>query len=104
MQQYFNGMTDALSLSRVAGVSVGLFVAEPQGGVSLIRSLPIDDNQIVRAAKELIAEHGDAAIGVADQRISVCKCEDLNSVAKTWHLIREVIRDIRESDAKRGHA
>ncbi len=31
-------------------------------GVSLIRFLPIDDNQIVRAAKEMIAEHGDAAV------------------------------------------
>ncbi len=70
----------------------------------MITPLPIDDNQIVRAAEEMIAEHGDAAIGVADQRISVCKCEDLNSVAKTWHLIREVIRDMQESDARRGHA
>ena len=73
-------------------------------GVSLIRPLPIDDNQIVRAAKEMIAEHGDAAIGAVDQRISVCKSEGFHSVAKTWELIREVIRDMQESDAKRGHA
>ncbi len=39
-------------------------------GVFLIRSLPIDDNQIVRAAKEMIAEHGHAGIGAVDQRIS----------------------------------
>ena len=47
----------------------------------------------------MIAEHGDAAIGVVDQRISICKCEDLNAVVKFWQLIREVIRDTQESDA-----
>jgi hypothetical protein len=66
--------------------------------------LPIDDNQIVRAAEEIIAEHGDAALGAVDQRISVCKCEGLNSVARSWQLIREVIRDMQESDARRGYA
>ena len=73
-------------------------------GVSLIRSLPIDDNQIVRAAKEMIAEHGDAAIGAVDQRIGVCKSEGFYSVAKTWLLIREVIRDMQESDGEKRHA
>jgi len=73
-------------------------------GVSLIRPLPIDDNQIVRAAKEMIAEHGDAAIGAVDQRIGVCKSEGFYSVAKTWQLIREVIRDMRESDGEKRHA
>ena len=47
----------------------------------------------------MVAEHGDAAIGVVDQRITVCKYEDLNSVVKSWQLIREVIRDMQESDA-----
>ncbi len=70
----------------------------------MITPLPIDDNQIVRAAEEMIAEHGNAAIGVVDQRISVCKCEGINSAAKYWQLIREVIRDMQESDAKRGYA
>jgi hypothetical protein len=57
------------------------------------------DDQIVRAAQELIAEHGDAAIRAAEKRISVCRCEGLHSVAKTWQLIREVIRDMQESAA-----
>ena len=92
------------SLSRVVGVSVGLFVAEPQRGVSLVTPLPMDDDQIIRAANKMIAEHGDAAIAQADQRMSVCKCEDFYSGTKTWQLIREVIRDMQESDAKRGHA
>jgi hypothetical protein len=52
----------------------------------------------------MIAEHGDAAIGAVDQRISICKFEGLESVAKTWRLIREVIRDMQESDAKERHA
>ncbi len=72
--------------------------------VSLVTHLPIDDNQFVRTAKVMIAEHGDAAIGAVDQRISICKFEGLESVAKTWRLIREVIRDMQESDAKERHA
>ena len=78
--------------------------------VSLVTYLPIDDNQFVRTAKVMIAEHGDAAIGAigaigaVDQRISICKFEDLDSVAKSWRLIREVIRDMQESDAKERHA
>ncbi len=72
--------------------------------VSLVTYLPIDDNQFVRTAKVMIAEHGDAAIGAigaVDQRISVCKCEGFYSVAKTWELIREVIRDLLGSDLKK---
>ncbi len=79
-------------------------MVEPQGGRSLVTPLPLDDDQIVQAATELIAEHGDAALSVVDQQISVCKSEGFNSVAKTWQLIREVIRDIQESDARRDHA
>jgi hypothetical protein len=52
----------------------------------------------------MIAEHGDAAIGGVDQRISICKFEGLESVAKTWRLIREVIRDMQESDDRERHA
>jgi hypothetical protein len=57
------------------------------------------DDQIVRAAQELIAEHGNAAIRVAEKRISACTCERFYSIAKTWQLIREVIRDMQESAA-----
>ncbi len=67
----------------------------------MVTPLPIDDNQIVRAAEDMIAEHGDAAIAQADQRMSVCKCEGFYSVAKTWELIREVIRDVQESNFKK---
>jgi hypothetical protein len=59
---------------------------------SQIASLPTDDRQTARVAKDMIAEHGNAAIGRADQR------------HQTWVLIREVIRDMQESDAKKSHA
>ncbi len=66
---------------------------------SQIASLPTDDRQtarvdkeIARVAKDMIAEHGNAAIGRADQR------------RQTWELIREVIRDMQKSGAKKSHA
>ena len=66
---------------------------------SQIAPLPTDDRQtarvnkeIARVAKDMIAEHGNTAIAQADQR------------HQTWELIREVIRGIQESDAKKSHA
>jgi len=66
---------------------------------SQIAPLPTDDRQtarvnkeIARVAKDLIAEHGITAIAKADQR------------HQTWVLIREVIRDMQESDAKKSPA
>jgi len=56
----------------------------------LVTLLPIDDKQVVWAAKDMMAEHGDAAIAQANQR------------HQTWELIREVIRDLQESDFKEG--
>ncbi len=66
-------------------------------GVSLVTPFPTDDRQtarvnkeIARVAKEMIAEHGNVARVQADHR------------HKNWELIREVIRDMQESDAKRA--
>ena len=73
----------------------------------MVTHLPMDGDQFVRTANVMIAERGDAAIGAigaVDQRIGICKFEGLDSVAKTWRLIREVIRDMQESDDKERHA
>ncbi len=61
-------------------------------GVSLVTPFPTDDKQIARVAKDMIAEHGNAAIAQADQH------------HQTWEVIREVIRDLQEFDAKKRHA
>ncbi len=58
-------------------------------GVSLVTPFPTDDKQIARVAKDMIAEHGNAAIGRADQH------------HQTWEVIREVIRGLQEFDAKK---
>ncbi len=60
--------------------------------------LPIDGEQVARAAEEMIAQHGDSALAQADKQISTCESEDFGSVAETWKLIREVIRDIQQYD------
>ncbi len=61
-------------------------------GVSLVTPFPTDDKQIARVAKDMIAEHGNAAIARADQH------------HQTWEVIREIIRDIQRFDAKKRHA
>jgi hypothetical protein len=60
IQWRFNRNKGKFSLLRVIGLSVGLFVVE-LWDFSFVDLLPIDDSQFVRAAKEMIAEHGDAA-------------------------------------------
>ncbi len=56
----------------------------------MVSSLPPDDKKIPRIAKDMIAEHGDAAIVQADYH------------HQAWEVIREVIRDLLESDFKKG--
>ncbi len=60
--------------------------------------LPIDGEQVARAAEEMIAQHGDSALAEADKQIRTCESEGFDYVAETWRLIREVIRDAQQSD------
>jgi len=66
----------------------------------LVLALPLDESQIARAAEEMIAEYGDEALSNADDRINALKSEGFDSVAKTWELIREVVKDVQKSDDK----
>ncbi len=60
--------------------------------------LPIDGEQVARAAEEMIAQHGDSALVEADRQIKTRESEGFDAVAETWKLIREVIRQIQQSD------
>ena len=66
----------------------------------MVFALPLDESQIARAAEEMIAEYGDEALSNADDRINALKFEGFDSVAKTWELIREVVKDMQKSDDK----
>ncbi len=66
-------------------------------GIPLINHLPMDREQVARAAKEMIAQHGDFALVQADKQISTCKSEGFDCVAETWKLIREAIRQTQQS-------
>ncbi len=70
----------------------------------MVSGLPLDESQIARAAEEMIAEYGDEALTKADGRVKKFKSQGFDSVAKTWELIREVIKDVQKSDDKiRGY-
>ncbi len=64
----------------------------------MAKHLPINGEQVARAAEEVIAQHGDSALAQADKQIRTCESEGFDSVAETWKLIREVIRDTQQSD------
>ena len=68
----------------------------------MVSALPLDDSQIAHAVEEMIAEYGDEALTKADDRVKKLRSEGFDSFAKTWVLIREVIKDKQESDNKRG--
>ncbi len=63
----------------------------------MTKCLPINGEQIARAAEELIAQHGGSALAQADKQIRTSESEGFGHVAETWKLIREVIRDTQQS-------
>ena len=64
----------------------------------MVTSLTIDDNLIARTAKEIIAEHGNAAISVTDQRLQVLGADEhlregtVNRTARQIEYIEEKLR------------
>ncbi len=70
----------------------------PRWGGTLVTPLPLDDSQIARAAEEMIAEYGSKALTKADERVKALQSEGFDSIAGTWELICEVIKDLQESD------
>ena len=64
----------------------------------MAKHLPIDSEQVARAAEEMIQKHGDCALAQADEQIRTCESEGYGHVAETWKLIREVVRDTQQSD------
>ena len=64
----------------------------------MANQLPMNGEQVARAAEEVIAQHGDSALIEADKLIRTCESEGFDYVAETWKLIREVIRDTQQSD------
>ena len=64
----------------------------------MVSALPLDESQIARTAEDMIGEYGDEALTKADDRVKNLKSQGFDSVAKTWELIREVIKDLQQSD------
>ncbi len=60
--------------------------------------LLLSETSVKSAAEEMIAEYGNEALTKADERVKALQREGFDSVAKTWDLIREVIKDLQESD------
>jgi hypothetical protein len=70
----------------------------------VVSALPLDDSQIARAAEDLMAEYGDEALAKAENQVKILKSQGFDSIAKTWELIREVIKDLpQSSDQSSGY-
>ncbi len=66
----------------------------------MVTTLPIDHQGIVRAAEEMISDYGSQALAKARKRAQELRSEGFDSVANTWDLICEVIKDQLDSDDK----
>ena len=66
----------------------------------MVATLPIDHQGIVRAAEEMINDHGPEALARATARSRELRSEGFEAIANTWDLICEVIRDQQDSDKK----
>ena len=66
----------------------------------MVATLPIDNQGIVRAAEEMINDYGLEALAKARKRSQALRSEGFESVANTWDLICEVIKDQQDSNDK----
>ncbi len=66
----------------------------------MVSALPLDEIQIARAAENMIGEHGDQALIKVNDRVEKSKSDGFDWFARTWKLIREVIKDEQDSDDK----
>ena len=66
----------------------------------MVAILPIDHQGIVRAAEEMINDFGSEALAKATARSKELRSEGFESIANTWDLICEVIKDQQDSDNK----
>ncbi len=66
----------------------------------MVEALPIGPDSIHRAAEEMIAECGPEALAIAKKRSQKLRSAGYDSVANTWDLIYEAIRDQQGSDHK----
>ena len=70
----------------------------------MVSALSLDDSQIARVAEDMIGEYGDGALAKVDDWVKKLRFEGFDSVARTWELVREVIKDLQQSkDRMRGH-
>ena len=53
--------------------------------------LPLTSADLERAAEELIADHGDAALEKAEKRVRALRSEGFESMARSWELIRDAV-------------
>ena len=63
-----------------------------------ITPLPLSDLDLRRAAEEIIAEHGDAALTQAEERVRALTAEGFDSIAKTWERIAGAIREMQRTE------
>ena len=66
----------------------------------MVAILPIDDQGIVRAAEKMIGDYGSEALAEATERAQELRSVGFESVANTWDLIGEAIRNRQRLDDK----
>ncbi len=60
--------------------------------------LQLSDEDITRAAKDMIRIYGRGAAAKAEEYVDSLNSEGSRSLAKTWELIKERIREMQEED------
>ena len=63
------------------------------GGYSMVTTLPIGREGIVRAAEVMIDDYGAQALAKAMERAQELRSEGFESIANTWDLICQAIED-----------
>ena len=67
-----------------------------------VTHLFLSDEQIRRAAEEMLEKHGDGSLGVVTEQIGILRSEGYDSFADHWQMVYDEITRIRDAEGYRG--
>ena len=65
--------------------------------MSTAAPLPLTAADLKRAAEDLFADHGDSALGKAEERVRTLRSEGFESMARTWELFQEAAAQMQQT-------
>ena len=67
-----------------------------------VTHLFLSDEQIRRAAEEMLEKHGDGSLSVVTEQIGILRSEGYDSFADHWQMVYEEIARLKDTEGYRN--